>query len=247
MGLQCSILGHAFEPAGVEQEREEQGSEVVTTEREIERCRRCGTERVVSENTEVTAVVDGEEVGIESEPDTGDSESDAMAGAVDRSGIEDDKMSESEPDEPAPSVAPEEIDAGVEDVSPDISPAEDERPQPAIDRAKDEEFGDEPMDPEAEDAEILTGSDEADRAPGQWPDDPLDEEDDTEDVVEMEQPAEAATTTETPDEDSLSGITVPEGQIVCPECGFRVEAHSGYREGDSCPECNAWLEAERNQ
>ena len=56
MGLKCSLLGHSFEPADRERERKEQGKEVVTVVREIERCVRCGEERIVSESTEVTAV-----------------------------------------------------------------------------------------------------------------------------------------------------------------------------------------------
>ena len=73
MGLKCSLLGHSFEPADFEREREEQGSEVVTVVREIERCVRCGEERVVSESTEVTAVVDEEKVGLDdgADPDDG--------------------------------------------------------------------------------------------------------------------------------------------------------------------------------
>jgi hypothetical protein len=62
MGLKCSLFGHAFEPADIEREREEQGNEVVTVVRELERCIRCGKERVTSETTEVTAVVDADEV-----------------------------------------------------------------------------------------------------------------------------------------------------------------------------------------
>jgi len=56
MGLKCSVLGHKFGDATVERDREEQGSEVVITIREIEACRRCEEERVVSENKEVTTL-----------------------------------------------------------------------------------------------------------------------------------------------------------------------------------------------
>ena len=86
MGLQCSILGHSFEPAGVEREREEQGSEVVTTEREIQRCSRCGNERIVSESTEVTAVVDADALGLDGETDIdADPDDDAENSAIDES------------------------------------------------------------------------------------------------------------------------------------------------------------------
>lgn len=220
MGLQCSILGHAFEPAGVEREREEQGSEVVTTEREIQRCSRCGTERVVSESTEVAAVVDASEVDLETddeddapEPDSG--AEGGIAGVVDRSDAADDL-----------STKADDADGPV-----------DEPPADPVD------LDDEPPDPDEEDAEILTDDDEAEpeRQPGQWPDD-LDA--DTEDDEDDE---DAGFDLTDPGEQSLSGITVPEGEIVCPECSFSIEANSGYRDGDPCPECNAWLEAERNQ
>lgn len=95
-----------------------------------------------------------------------------------------------------------------------------------------------PPDPEEEDAEILTDDDdESERQPGQWPDD-LDDSDAGTDADDA--PLD-------PHDESLSGLTVPEGKIVCPDCSFNIEANSGYREGDPCPECNAWLEAERNQ
>lgn len=259
MGLQCSILGHSFEPAGVEREREEQGSEVVTTEREIERCRRCGTERVVSESTEVTAVVDGEAVGLEDDSDAdagvsadtgadaGDTAGGGLAGAVDRSDADRDDGAEADDDAGRSPAATADDRGSASGLSED---AYDDR-----------RFDDEPPDPETEDAEILTDDDpESERAPGQWPDDTeTDDEPDSDDVVDESDgrgeaddaidvaDGEDETTPEIQGEESLSGITVPEGEIVCPECGFRIQARSGYRGGDSCPECSAWLEAERNQ
>lgn len=59
MTIRCSLLGHRFEEATVEREREEQGDEVLTVSREVETCSRCGAERVVSENTEITTVEPG--------------------------------------------------------------------------------------------------------------------------------------------------------------------------------------------
>lgn len=242
MGLQCSILGHSFEPAGVEREREEQGSEVVTTEREIERCRRCGNERVVSESTEVTAVVDADAVGLDGETDTApeDAEKPAtdssveggIAGVVDRSDGTDDDVTDA-PD----STPPTDVDGS----------------ESASSGSDDDLLDDEPRSPEEDDAEILTDDDDADstRAPGQWPDDVESGDEPTDNVIDLRDEAddvpEEDSPVETPGEESLSGITVPEGEIVCPDCGFRIEARSGYREGDSCPECSTWLEAERNQ
>jgi hypothetical protein len=292
MGLQCSILGHAFESAGVERESEEEGDEVVTTEREIERCRRCGAERVVSESTEVTAVVDGEAVGLEGDGANGgseagaaperdpapkpeaDSEADSEAGDTAAPGSEaradfDAEIGPPPGDDPIGDAVDEmvdrsddaaelidadaEEDADATDPDSDVGDAtgrptggeviESETTRPAEGPPGDESSEDEPRDTDVEDAEILTDEPDPDRDPGEWPDDLDDGGADTERVVETDAPLED------PDdgEESLSGITVPEGEIVCPECGFRIDAESGYREGDSCPECSGWLETERNQ
>ncbi|TKR25751.1 DUF7093 family protein [Natronomonas salsuginis] len=238
MGLRCSILGHAFEDAGVEREREEQGSEVVTTEREIEQCRHCGAERVVSENTEVAAVVDADDVGIEpgggdaidtDDTNSAESATGGIAGAVERSGVEGEALDNSETTSAT---------AGTDEPASPASPTDAEAPLDAAGDDEGDDYDETPPDPETEDAEILTDDDdEQQRRPGQWPDDP---EDSNVDTDGSDAPLD-------PGNESLSGLTVPEGRIVCPECSFSIEANSGYREGDPCPECNAWLEAERNQ
>jgi len=213
MGLKCSLLGHAYEPADFERERKEEGSEVVTVTREIERCVRCDEERVVSESTEVTAVVDEDEVDID---DGG------RAGA----------------DHPA---VDDPVGTGTGD-----------------------EFAD--RDPEEEDTEILT-DEEPDREPGAWPEEPAESWDPEEAPDSSTEPAAGGAGSATgaadegdagaaggpdagpvrPDEETLSGITVPEGTIVCTGCQFSVDAGSAYREGDPCPDCGAWLTSERNR
>jgi predicted RNA-binding Zn-ribbon protein involved in translation (DUF1610 family) len=55
MGLRC-LLSHDFGEPELEREREEQGNEVIITVNEVKTCRRCGEQRVVSENTEVTSM-----------------------------------------------------------------------------------------------------------------------------------------------------------------------------------------------
>ncbi len=215
MGLKCSLLGHAFEPADVERERKEEGSEVVTVTREIERCLRCDEERVVSESTEVTAVVDEDEVDLE---DGGEGTVGGSHPAVDDGGA-------------VGSGAGEDLAA---------------------------------RDPAEEDAEILT-DEEPDREPGAWPEEPgetWDPEDveagsDVGDAAGGEAGDAAADGDDTaaagddgpvePDAETLSGITVPEGTIVCTECSFSVDADSAYRDGDPCPDCGAWLTSERNR
>ncbi|MFT4946748.1 MAG: hypothetical protein ACI8TL_000984, partial [Natronomonas sp.] len=56
MSFKCSVFGHAYGDSEIEREREEDGSEVVTTIRETQTCTRCGEMRVVSENKEVTTL-----------------------------------------------------------------------------------------------------------------------------------------------------------------------------------------------
>jgi predicted RNA-binding Zn-ribbon protein involved in translation (DUF1610 family) len=55
MGLRC-LLGHDFSEPELRREREEDGSEVVTTVTEVKTCARCGETQIVSENTEVTTM-----------------------------------------------------------------------------------------------------------------------------------------------------------------------------------------------
>lgn len=236
MGLKCSVLGHSFEPGGIERDREEQGSEVVTVARELERCTRCGKERVVSENTEVTTVVDSDDVDLDDESSDA---TEGFGGVVDRSG----------PDEATP---PAEVDDPSEDVATDQTPVD---AADAVDELAAEPDDLQDRDPEEEDAEILT-DDETDRQPGEWPegdDEPTerapkldeiesdDEFDDEDEAIDAD--ADAPTDSE---EESLSGITVPEGSIVCESCNFGVDADSSYRDGDPCPECGSWLTTERN-
>ena len=112
----------------------------------------------------------------------------------------------------------------------------------------------EARDPAEEDTEILTG-DEPDREPGAWPEEP-------DESWESDAPrdGDGAETTATdadddpdddgpvaPAEETLSGITVPEGAIVCTECELSIDAESSYRDGDPCPDCGAWLTSERNR
>jgi hypothetical protein len=71
MGLRC-LLGHDFGDAEIEREREEDGNEMVVTIREVKTCERCGEQRVLSENKEVTSIRTPGEVGIEEGSTEGD-------------------------------------------------------------------------------------------------------------------------------------------------------------------------------
>ena len=207
----------------------------MTVHREIERCVRCGEERVVSESTEVTAVVDEAEVDLE-----GDNTADRRAGAT----------------------------TGASGVETNVGADASAGPGGAAAGPTDDGGTFEARDPAEEDTEILT-DDEPGREPGAWPEEPDESwdpdaprdggsgDDDGVETAAAETTA-AETTTDVdggsdddgpvaPTEETLSGITVPEGTIVCTECEFSVDAESSYRDGDPCPDCGAWLASERNR
>ncbi|QLD89968.1 hypothetical protein HWV07_13380 [Natronomonas salina] len=245
MGLKCSFLGHSFEDAGVERDREEQGSEVVTVVKELEQCRRCGEERVVSESTEVTTVVDAGEVEADIDEGAAAGGTGGFGGAVDRA------MDEGGDNDGAETLEEGPEPAGADD--PAARAAADEAAAAVDELAEEPDEAFEERDPEEEDAEILTDDDDGGRDPGEWPDDHeegeglADDPEDAPDVPGSDDGAPVADAEERAglgegvDDDSLSGITVPEGRIVCPECGFEVDAESSYRDGDPCPKCGAWL------
>lgn len=271
MGLKCSLLGHSFEPADVERERKEEGSEVVTVTREIERCLRCDEERVVSESTEVTAVVDEDEVDIgDAGRETGGATGvggGGGAGAVgsgtggdlaDRDPEEEDTeiLTDEEP-EREPGAWPEEPEETWDPESLEETESE------GLDRADEADdagaagsgaaAGDHAGEIiDADDDPVNAGSDDAGNAGSHDAGNAGDE-----DIVEAG-PAAGAGDADAgeagadegpvePDAETLSGITVPEGTIVCTECSFSVDADSSYRDGDPCPDCGAWLTSERNR
>ena len=83
MGLRC-LLGHDFGPPGVVREHEEDGNEMVITEREIQRCTRCGEEQVIAESTEVRAIMSEGDVG----PSNADAESERLLSPEETSGVD---------------------------------------------------------------------------------------------------------------------------------------------------------------
>jgi ssDNA-binding Zn-finger/Zn-ribbon topoisomerase 1 len=97
--------------------------------------------------------------------------------------------------------------------------------------------GVEETDPETDDGVILDEEeDEAqpDRAPGEWPDEPDDGDDQWKPDTEVDP---------TPDTEGIeptgSAVTVPEGEFHCPECEFTTPvSESSLRRGDFCPECH---------
>jgi hypothetical protein len=155
MGFRCSLLGHTFDESDVNRSREVRGDEVVTVVETIERCSRCGDERVVAENKEVVSVVNAEDVDLDEEemaavatgeaapPAEGTDDADGADGTV--------------PDEPTPGDADAtDVDATPDGEEGDGDPADlSSADDPG---AMDEEY-EPPDDPAEEDVEFITETD----------------------------------------------------------------------------------------
>jgi len=263
MGIKCSLLGHSFTGTAVEEEREEQGSEVLITVKEVETCDRCGKTRVISENKEVRSIesaepaVEPDETPVDDEP-TGTPEPAGTTPSPDIDAAEGDAelIDEAEPEEPPA------------DPTPDPEPAADTggtEPATATDPAgaganeadvtgTEVAGADADAPAEEDDAVILEDDEEPEREPGEWPEDGRDgsvpadataaaewpEEDEGDD--EEWEPSESLTSDIDSAEVEPAGgatVTVPEGEFECPECGFTtLVEESSLRAGDFCPQCH---------
>jgi hypothetical protein len=190
MGIKCSLLGHRFTETDVTEEREEEGSEVVITIREIETCERCGAERIVSENKEVTALETADGDAVDAEP-ADEPDADHASGPSPSTGTD-----------AAPDMTAAEDDAELLDADADTDATETAEPGPATPAADPEpapgptaDAGAEPEpEPSAaeDDAVILDdGDDEPAREPGEWPDEAEAEEDADAEPATEEAPGEA--------------------------------------------------------
>ena len=196
MALTCSLLGHAFDDYEVVRDREERGSEVVTSIREVAVCDRCGAERVLSENTEVTSIVDADAVDADHPATTVSDVEDAAddrfapaddedepvlfeeddAAAVDEAGAVDDPPVDGAGATDGERNADEIPDEGAELVESEASTevggldeTAEEFDEATATEPADEEGSDETGDaPEDDDAVILTDAPE-DREYGEWP------------------------------------------------------------------------------
>ncbi|MEF8776537.1 MAG: hypothetical protein V5A43_08570 [Haloarculaceae archaeon] len=251
MSLKCSIFGHKYGPPDVDRERNEQGSEVVITIRELETCVRCGQTRVVSENKEVTTLeTPGMEAG--GTPDGAASAAPAETGGLDDEGAvagsarsghaEEATDAEIIDEQPAPTGASDADSDGGPAASTESRGAAGEGSRSA--GAADSAAGDsEGSPPTADDGVILDAEDgsggrSSERRPGEWPQE-SDEEDEPEWVAETE-PAPHTVEERSPEiESAASAVSVPDGEFYCTECGFTasIEA-SSLRDGDFCPDCH---------
>ncbi|PSP94240.1 hypothetical protein BRC91_06600 [Halobacteriales archaeon QS_4_62_28] len=261
MGLKCSVLGHAYGETTIDRDRQEQGSEVVITIREVETCDRCGAERVVSENKEVTAIeTPDDEADIDVDTDSEVPTDEPTAEPSDESAAEASEPKPNEGEELHPSdvvdgettpsatgdvdtgaeILDAESEAPVDDEADAEEPVDDELADPSIDTGASGESveGAEPS-PEEDDAVIIDepaneDGTEAGRQPGEWPEEPAGSENDwrPDTIGAVEENDETEQATES------TTITVPDGQFRCPECGFTTLVNSSsLRRGDFCPEC----------
>jgi hypothetical protein len=151
MGFRCSLLGHTFTESDVNRTREVTGDEVVTIVETMERCSRCGAERVVAENKEVVSVVNAADVELD----------EAELATVAEGETPSPGASSADPGaEPAPEAGPDAPTADPEipaepDVEPETNDAEDAEDADTVS----EEAPSEPPDPSEEDAELITETD----------------------------------------------------------------------------------------
>jgi hypothetical protein len=179
MGLRC-LLGHDYGDPELERDRDEQGEEVVVTIREVATCTRCGAERVVSENKEVTSIASPSEIEGLAEDDAHDAEVvDADGVPVDGDDASPAAASTAEPtDPPEPSV---DASGAADTTGTPESTTDAPEPSPAdADAADDVEGGAEIIE-ETADAEQTPTADEVESpvtAPEDADDGPSAEEDD---------------------------------------------------------------------
>lgn len=236
MGLRCSLLGHDFGDPEVENEREERGSEVVLTVREVSECTRCGKTKIVSENKEVTAIHESsDDSGGESHIEDGDVSEPSIDDAPesgDDAVIMDDDSNDDE-DERAHGEWPEPThvadDSPTESVSPSAWPEIED---------SDEGF----------DAKPATGGETSvDFGGGLTPEHAEGDEEAGLEYIESEPADETgfARVGEAPVPSEPADVDV-NAEFVCPQCGFIDDvAGSSLRAGDVCPDCRRGYLAEQ--
>jgi len=189
MAIRCSLLGHDFGETEVEREREEDGNEVVETVREVETCARCGKEKLITENTNVTSLgrsaggADEASADADDETETGEAGGDEPADsatdtAADETAADEERPAPDRSDEVTDDAEIiEETDAAEEartDTAEDVvtdaesDPATDEDDAVILDEAEDVESSSEREHGEWPDSED-TGFTDDDVEPSAWP------------------------------------------------------------------------------
>jgi predicted RNA-binding Zn-ribbon protein involved in translation (DUF1610 family) len=230
MGLTCQLIGHQFGEASTERMREERGGEMVTTEREVRVCARCGDRLVISQNTEVVAIRGAEPGAADAAPErtraggdphlddildpriqsTREQTSESGTGAFDP-GSADPAEEDAEILDP-PGGAPPDAPEASADASSEA--AADTQPEPVTP----------PADPPRQRIKRTARGPSAPASPSGSVD-TVDASDEPVDVAEL--PDEAV-------------------EFYCPACGYAVAATlTSMRSGDICPACREGYIAER--
>ncbi len=245
MSIKCSLFGHSFDESSVEREREEQGSEVVITIREVQTCTRCGETRVVSENKEVTTLETPDDVGTEPPEDAVDTET-GESSPPDTAGPTQPEAATESPQPETRSASSSATDGTTTDQSSDTietEPAESTpttvTPDPGPNTPGTSDIDDEP--PVTDDAEILDDDSETpDRKPGEWPQeaDESESQPDADILTETEPDSEGGEqtdaefvadegetqTNEWPSEDEIDAASEPEaagpGAVTAPDGSY---------------------------
>jgi len=267
MGLACTLLGHRYGDVELEHDREERGEEVVTVTREVATCERCGREHVLSETTEVTAIVDPDDVADAVDDDAGTGAgADADAGAGSDPGGER-SAADGTGDTP---TADADVDVDVDGPRTETTggtdagratpedatrvPEPDRDPDTTPDGDVDLDLDPDP-DPDDDDAVILDDDDRDQRDFGEWPDADTDigidtaaddgDGEDGGDRTDAETEAAAREAEEQVFEEIDPAADLPDA-LHCSGCGFRTGAQgTPLRAGDACPDCgDAYLVAE---
>lgn len=262
MGLRCSLLGHDYDEPDVEREREERGSEVVITVRDVKKCSRCGSTSIVSENKEVTSIEtsDGEDVK-ETDASTAVADESAEIGfdtdepvdPEDDDGVilEDDGESEHDGRQRGqwPDAEDEQSDETQDEPThewPNVDDADDGYDaEPSYGESTDVEFGG-GLAPERSNTDTTAAENEDVEFIESAGDDPQFEVGSS-----SAEPSEGGesdtgfTRTDTVSQSSTQTNDV-ETEFVCPECGYvSTTFGSSLRAGDICPECRSGYLAEQ--
>jgi len=245
MGLTCQLLGHQFGEPATERMREERGDEMVTTEREVRVCARCGDRLVISQNTEVVAIRHAEsgDEGTTRERvnHTGDAHLDDIVDPSFRPPTE--PTSTASPTStpaptspPTPTPAPTSTPVTGESV-PDTSPT-----------SGTDAFDPGTADPSDEDAEILeeprsASESAAEPTQGSTGNDPVE-------PVRSSAPNDTSTDTVDSSDEPVDVADLPNEAVefYCPACGYAVAVTlTSMRSGDICPACHQGYIDERRR
>ena len=239
MGVTCQLLGHQFGEAATERMREERGDEMVTTEREVRVCARCGDRLVISQNTEVVAIRRAESVDEDVTRERVNHSSDAHLDDIVDPSFRPPSESTSTP---APTSSPDPTPAT--DSTPDTGGSvKDSTPSPGTGA-----FDPESADPSDEDAEILEDPQSTSEPPAESAPDSGSRA--GVDIITSSSPTDATSGTDDSPDEPMDIADLPDEAVefYCPACGYAVAVPlTSMRSGDICPACHQGYIDERRR